>query len=125
MKKIIKSLFIAGGIGDMVLAIGTMVSASTADLQEVTVKIIEANKEDIEIILVNNGKEYFYYLGGFALKKLKGQKWKYKRIIDGINFLKTDFLEENSTKIIKIKWKDVNNSYVFDVQKKIMKWNKQ
>lgn len=75
-------------------------------LQKVNVEIKKVNEEYIEIILVNTGKEYCPYWGGFTLEKLKWKKWQYKSYIDGIAFRKTETLAANGTKIIRIKWKD-------------------
>ena len=82
----------------------------TTKLQKVTVEITKVNKEYIEIILVNTGKEYFPYWGGFTLEKLEQQKWQRKNHINGITFPKTKTLTAYSTKIIRIRWKDYYGS---------------
>ena len=83
-------------------------------LQKVNVEIKKVNEEYIEIILVNTGKEYCPYWGGFTLEKLKQQKWEYKSYIDGITFRKTEALAANGTKIIRIKWKDYFGSNLLE-----------
>lgn len=82
----------------------------TTTPRKVIVEITKVNKEYIEIILVNTGKDYFYYWGGFTLEKLKEQKWERERHIDDITFAKTRTLEAYSTKIIRIKWRDYYGS---------------
>lgn len=82
----------------------------TTKLQKVTVEITKVNKEYIEIILVNTGKEYFCYWGGFTLEKFNQQKWQRKNHINGITFPKTKTLAAYETKIIRIRWKDYYGS---------------
>lgn len=74
MKNIMKSLFIIVTV--VILSMSVIVSADTTNRQKITVKIIEANQEYIEIILINKGKEDFYYFRGFTLKELIGEKKK-------------------------------------------------
>lgn len=103
MKNIMKPLFIIVTV--MILSMGVTVSAHTTNRQKIIVNIMEANQEYIEIILVNKGKEDFYYFRGFTLKELIGEK-KEKGYKHGAKFPKTSILKTNSAKIITIKWKD-------------------